>query len=141
MMSFCLWTVHIFLLVHFDLEVKLFGSVLHISCLLGWFHCLSLQLCCPEGKWGPDSHLWSHPRRCPSLCASSQVSASGSPQCVYLKIEGRMKWSNDWNQTVDHIQTLYKICSHTINCVDNLMSSLLSGTSWVSLSMLISLVT
>ncbi len=97
----------------------------------------------PESSWGPDFLLWSHPRRCPSLWAFSQASASGSPLYLDLQLKGRMKrpvtgppsdfgfWSSFLIEII--------ICSRTVNCVDNFMSSLLSGLSEVSSPMPMSL--
>lgn len=148
MISFCLQTV---LCVQFDLELSVSGSHLLLCagavCSAGYAVSLhrgeEADILGPEGCWGPDVLLWSHPRRCPSLWAFSQVSASGSLLYLDLQLNGQkeIKWC--CNQTADHIQIslLIEIVmqSCTINCVDNLMSSLLSGLSDVSSPMPINL--
>lgn len=154
MISFCLKTVLCVQIVVFY-PLCFWELVLHVSgsrlllctgavCLAGYavsLHRGEAEILGPEGSWGPDFLLWSHPRRCPSLWAFSQVSASGC--LLYLQLEGQMRL-----ESVDHIQVCFFvsswlvrliICSLTINWVDNLMSSLLSGLSEVSSPMLMSL--
>lgn len=48
-----------------------------------------------EGSWGPDFLLWCHPRRCPSLWAFSQVSASGSLLYLDLQLKGQTSGPHD----------------------------------------------
>lgn len=152
MISFCLKAVPCVRFDEFDLALDVSGShlLLHAGavCVAGYavspHRGEEADILGPEGCWGPDFLLWSHPRRCPSLWAFSQVSASGSLLYLDLQLKGQKK-SND--VVIKHIQIdlvsnlLVKIiiCSCTINCVDNRMSSLLSALSEVSSPIPISL--